>query len=154
MGRNDVIDDLHSLSTCPNAINPDMRDYKTRLDTFLDWEGEVQPDELAISGFFYMGVRDAVTCWYCNGGLHFWEYDDSPFFEHAKWYPGCEYSLQHEGPEYVHEITSQFQNLRRPTIRNLSTRNLYVALYCVKIIGSVDNDKHISTLESLREAWR
>ena len=141
LARNDVSNDLDSLSTCPNAIHPDMCDFEIRLDTFLCWEGEARPDELAISGFFYTGVRDAVTCWCCNGGLRFWENEDDPFFEHAKWYPHCEYLLQHEGPEYVREIMSQFQILRRPT-----TRNLYVKLY-----GHDDNDAHISTMARFRE---
>ena len=52
MARNDVIDDLDSLSTCPNAIHPDMCKFETRLDTFLCWKGEARPDELDISGFF------------------------------------------------------------------------------------------------------
>ena len=53
MARNGVNDNLDSLYSCRNAIHPDMRDFETRLDTFLDWDGEAQPEELVISGSFF-----------------------------------------------------------------------------------------------------
>ena len=53
----DILDSL-----CRNAIHPDMRDFETRLDTFLGWEGEAYPEELAEYGMFYTGVRDCVNC--------------------------------------------------------------------------------------------
>ena len=100
-----------------------MQNYETRLGTFLTWERSItqaQPEELAEAGLFYIGERDRVRCWYCNGGLQHWEAKDVPWFEHAKWFPLCEYILQKKGAEFVCEITFQFQNLSRPAIRNPS----------------------------------
>ena len=105
-----------------------MRDYQKRFDTFLTWDSEAQLEELAEDRLFYTGVRDWVKCWYCNGGLRCWEYDDDPCFEHAKWYPLCEYLLQKKGPQYVCEVAAQFQNLSRPTIRNPYVNLMYVKL--------------------------
>ena len=33
------------------------------------------------------GERDRAKCWYCNGGLQNWEYNDDPWIEHGKWFP-------------------------------------------------------------------
>ena len=124
---NGVNSDSDSLYPCRNAINSHMREHQTRVDTFLTWERSIiqaQPEELAEAGLFYTGERDAVKCWYCNGGLLHWEYNDDPWFEHAKWYPLCEYLLQKKGSQYVRDITARFQDLRRPTIRNPSLREV------------------------------
>ena len=96
-----------------------MRELQTRVYTFLTWERSIMqapPEELAKAVLFYIGVSDWVKCWYCNGGLKSWEYGDEPCFEHAKWYPLCEYLLQKKGSQYVRDITARFQDLRRPTI--------------------------------------
>ena len=100
MDRNGVSSDFDSLYPCRNAINPHMQELQTRVDTFLTWERSIiqaQPEELGEAGLFYIGEGDRVKCWYCNGGLQHWEYDDDPWFEHAKWYPLCEYLLQKKG---------------------------------------------------------
>ena len=120
MARNN---DLESIYPCGNPINRYMRNYETRLGTFLTWDRptvQAQPEEIAEAGFFYMEERDRVKCWYCNGGLHNWVPEDVPWFEHAKWFPLCEYLLRKKGSQYVCEITAQFPDLRRPPLRNPS----------------------------------
>lgn len=61
-----------------------------------------------------MGERDRVKCYYCYGGLQNWAFEDEPWFEHAKWFPLCEYVLQNKGPEYVERVNHRFANLVRP----------------------------------------
>ena len=39
------------------------------------------------AGFYFLGERDRVKCWYCNGGLQNWEPLDELWSEHAKWFP-------------------------------------------------------------------
>ena len=110
-----------TLFPCLNAINHRMHDYETRLATFTKWYyTTIQREEIAKAGFFYIGESDRVRCWNCNGGLQDWKAEDNPWIEHAKWYPLCEFILQKKGAEFVCEITLQFQNLRRPEIRNPS----------------------------------
>jgi len=70
------------------------------------------------AGLYYLGERDRVKCWYCNGGLQNWARFDNPWFEHAKWFPTCEYLLQKKGPEFVVNVFNRFPNLDRPTIIN------------------------------------
>ncbi|XP_076811409.1 baculoviral IAP repeat-containing protein 7-like isoform X2 [Clavelina lepadiformis] len=114
-----------NLFPCSNPMNPHMRSEESRLQTFLDhsssWPAHrirATPKEIANAGMYYLGVRDRVKCWYCNGGLQNWERDDDPWEEHAKWFPMCEFVLQQKGPDYVHGIVSRFPNLGRPIIRN------------------------------------
>ncbi|XP_076803086.1 uncharacterized protein LOC143447047 [Clavelina lepadiformis] len=114
-----------TLFPCSNPVNPHMRSKESRLQTFLDhsssWPAHrirATPRQIANAGMYYLGVRDRVKCWYCNGGLQNWERDDDPWEEHAKWFPMCEFVLQQKGPDYVHGIVSRFPNLRRPIIRN------------------------------------
>jgi len=61
-----------------------------RLKTFIaGWPNHLKatPREIAAAGFFYLGQRDRVKCFCCNGGLQNWHFTDEPWFEHAKWYP-------------------------------------------------------------------
>ena len=113
------------LFPCLHPINPHMRSRKARLQTFLDnasrWPAHrirATPADIADAGMYYLGERDRVKCWYCNGGLQNWERDDSPWEEHAKWFPLCEFLHQQKGPEFTHNIVSKYPGLRRPTLQN------------------------------------
>ncbi|XP_076799916.1 inhibitor of apoptosis protein-like isoform X1 [Clavelina lepadiformis] len=114
-----------NLFPCSNPVNPHMRSEESRLQTFLDhsssWPAHrirATPRQISNAGMYYLGVRDRVKCWYCNGGLQNWERDDDPWEEHAKWFPLCEFTLQQRGPDFVHSMVSRFPNLRRPILRN------------------------------------
>ncbi|XP_039272656.2 baculoviral IAP repeat-containing protein 8-like isoform X1 [Styela clava] len=104
-----------------HPINPHMRNEDVRMSTFRDrgnWQVRrihATPEQLAKAGFFYLGEEDKVKCFYCNGGLCDWEYNDDPWIEHAKWYPHCEFTLHHKGPAFITDVTSQFPNLNRST---------------------------------------
>ena len=106
---------------CDHPKNPHMSTKKGRLQTFLDnssiWPAHrirATPHEIVDAGMYYLGERDRVKCWYCNGGLQNWERDDNPWEEHAKWFPLCEYVLQRKGLSYVQKVLSKFPGLQRP----------------------------------------
>ena len=126
--RNESSENLRNLFPCLYPINPHMRNKEARLQTFLDnssiWPAHrirATPQQIVDAGMYYLGERDRVKCWYCNGGLQNWERDDNPWEEHAKWFPLCEYVLQQKGSDYVQEIVARFPELRRPTLYNPST---------------------------------
>ena len=113
---------------CLHPVNPNMRSSQARLQTFLDnsniWLAHrirATPLQIVDAGMYYLGERDRVKCWYCNGGLQNWERDDDPMKEHAKWFPLCEFVLQQKGLDYVHQIVLRTPELRRPLIPNPST---------------------------------
>ena len=68
-----------------------MRGEVNRFQTFDNrWPAaqvRASPRQIARAGFFFLGYRDRVKCWYCNGGLQNWDFDDEPWTEHAKWFP-------------------------------------------------------------------
>ena len=115
---------LANLYPCNNPINPHMRTMNARMETFaFGWDNSrtrATPRQFAESGLYYLGDRDRVKCFYCNGGLQNWSFEERPFFEHTKWYPMCEFILQQKGPAFVHDIVQRFPNLIRPLIRNPS----------------------------------
>ena len=48
-----------------------------------------------------MGSGDRVSCFYCGGRLFQWKLRDNPWYEHAKWFPLCEFVLKKQGVKYV-----------------------------------------------------
>jgi len=105
---------------CMNPLNPHMSSYEQRLSTFegnaVNWQRNnirATMQNMARAGLYYLGTRDRVKCWYCNGGLQNWALYDDPWFEHAKWFPTCEFVLRNKGPEFVEEVSRRFPNIGR-----------------------------------------
>nr|CAB3225578.1 ZF(RING)-14 zinc finger protein [Phallusia mammillata] len=113
--------DLRNMFQCQYPVSPHMRNEETRFETFDHrWPASqvnATPRQIARAGFFFLGERDRVKCWYCNGGLQNWDPQDEPWTEHAKWFPTCEFLLQRKGPDFVHRMVSMFPNLPRPLLR-------------------------------------
>jgi len=41
-----------------------------------------------------VGPDDSVKCFHCDAVLKNWKPDDSPWTEHARWFPRCNYVRQ------------------------------------------------------------
>lgn len=91
------------------ARHPQHASLAARLATFDRWpvDRRQAPQTLAEAGFFHTGVDDQVRCFYCDGGLGKWEADDTPWSEHAHWFPHCGYVLLHKGQEFVDECQNR-----------------------------------------------
>ena len=114
------MENLANIFPCRNPRNPKMADPYQRKATFTNWPSQViraPVDELVEAGFIYLNEGDKLKCFYCNGGLQHWQYDENPWFEHAKWYPNCEYLLRKKGISYVQHVAEQFPLLRRPVFQ-------------------------------------
>ncbi|KAJ0183293.1 hypothetical protein K1T71_001269 [Dendrolimus kikuchii] len=85
------------------ARHPHYASLSARLASFQRWPADRQqePQTLAEAGFFHTGIDDQVRCFYCDGGLGKWEAGDTPWSEHARWFPDCGYVLLHKGQEFV-----------------------------------------------------
>ncbi|KAL3882588.1 hypothetical protein ACJMK2_028918 [Sinanodonta woodiana] len=88
---------------------PQYAVLSNRKDSFKTWPKYIalQPDELAEAGFIYGGVGDTVKCYYCGGGLRYWEPGDEPWTEHAKWYPSCPHIALNKGAKFVEEVKNK-----------------------------------------------
>lgn len=85
---------------------PRFSSLDARLRSFSEWtRGDIQhPEDLAQAGFYYQGSDDQVRCFHCNGGLRYWMVDDDPWFEHARWFPSCQFVHLVKGLGYVKSV--------------------------------------------------
>ena len=106
---------------CLSPQNPLMCDEEDRMRTFpASWCDEERPTprEVVDAGFYYKGSGDRVLCFYCGGGLFHWKPHDNPWYEHAKWFPMCEFVLKKQGVNYVEKVCQKHSDLHRPSIKN------------------------------------
>ncbi|CAF1381818.1 unnamed protein product [Adineta ricciae] len=111
---------------------PDYAEISKRMESFASRSYQTSPsaDDFARAGFFYTGVKDIVTCFYCNGTLQNWGASDNPMIEHARWFPDCGYAQQlcgndrHRAIQEAQRRQSTFLKLLR-----LLMYNLFVFIY-------------------------
>ena len=65
-----------------------------------------------------MGSGDLVSCFYCERQLFHWKLRDKPWYEHANWFPLCEFVLKKQGVKYVEKVCHKHLGLHRPNIEN------------------------------------
>lgn len=85
-------------------FNYDMIQYSARVRTFLTWPktSQQKPEDLASSGFYYLGNSDRVQCFYCGVGIHEWQPTDNVWMEHGKHSPNCAFMILHQHKSVVH----------------------------------------------------
>ncbi|CAF4253992.1 unnamed protein product, partial [Rotaria sordida] len=78
----------------------------SRQATFEIWTNESSPavNDLVKAGFFYTGIENVVTCFYCNESLKNWGKNANPLIEHIRWFPHCAYAKQLSGSELYGKI--------------------------------------------------
>ncbi|KAL4716119.1 hypothetical protein ACJJTC_013896 [Scirpophaga incertulas] len=107
------------------ARHPTKASLAARLATFEQWPADrhQQPQTLAEAGFFYTGTDDQVRCFYCDGGLGKWEAGDTPWSEHAHWFPHCGYVILIKGQDFVDSCRNRTSVQRTfPADNGLSSR--------------------------------
>ena len=74
-------------------FKPDMCAYETRVSTFVNWPhgSPKSPEDMARCGFYFVGIKDKVSCYYCGLSLHCWLSTDDPWLEHALYSCRCIY---------------------------------------------------------------
>lgn len=91
-----------------------------RLRSFANWQRSTvqSPDILASAGFYYQNQDDQVLCFQCNGGLRSWQSGDDAWFEHARWFPKCEFVQLVKGAQYIANVQEivRSQERDRPTL--------------------------------------
>ncbi|KAM9527405.1 baculoviral IAP repeat-containing protein 7 [Guaruba guarouba] len=132
---------------------PAMVTEEARLSTFQNCPRYVamHSEALARAGFFYTGRGDVVRCFYCNGDVRNWQFESDPWWEHAKWFPGCEFLLRSRGRNFVSSVQESLSNPPFPrdagdrTGQNLSASRetlmslMLQALHCLEEFAIVFN---------------
>ncbi|KAL5289243.1 BIRC2 family protein [Megaselia abdita] len=87
-------------------VKPKYSTLDARVRTFDEWPiPQIQkPEVLAEAGFYFTRPDDQVRCFHCNGGLRSWQKEDDPWFEHAKWFPQCNFVRLVKGVTYVQQV--------------------------------------------------
>ena len=62
----------------------EYRFNKVRLESFKNWPGLKDPEELAAVGFYYLGYSDRVKCFACHWEIYNWQETDNPWTEHQR----------------------------------------------------------------------
>ncbi|XP_059473203.1 baculoviral IAP repeat-containing protein 7-B-like [Neocloeon triangulifer] len=72
---------------------PENNCLAARLATFKLWPKSLsqKPKQMAMAGFFYVGVGDRVCCFHCGLGLSNWVSEENPYEQHVKWEGACCY---------------------------------------------------------------
>lgn len=115
------------------AKNPQYAEIPRRTASFANWPHRNLPsvDDLTCAGFFYTGMNNIVTCFYCNGSLQNWESNDNPTVEHARWFPHCRYARQLCGEELywrIRTLTGSLSINNRWRANNSESRSSVAAL--------------------------
>ncbi|CAF1065672.1 unnamed protein product [Rotaria sordida] len=100
-----IINDIFNEKFEPT--HPTMAEISRREATFSNaaWsESSPNIEDLVRAGFFFSGIKNTVTCFYCNGSLHKWGADDNPMIEHARWFSQCTYAKHLCGDELYKKI--------------------------------------------------
>ena len=98
--------DILEETTAKLSANSEYAEVFKRVKSFANWSHQYQSstDDLARAGFFYTGISDTVTCFYCNGSLNNWRSNDNPMMKHAQHFPNCAYIRQLCGEDYYQNI--------------------------------------------------
>lgn len=93
-----------------------------RIRSFANWPSvDIQSAEvLASAGFYYQNVEDQVMCFQCSGGLRSWQREDDAWFEHARWFPECEFVQLVKGQQYIDQVQQQ----QRPSLSDVMNSDI------------------------------
>lgn len=91
-------------------VHPDQATVAARLRSFVSWPSNapVRKEDLAVAGFFYIGINDHTKCFHCNGGLCNWEEDDDPWIEHARWFYNCDFLHLNKGSDFIKSCITKY----------------------------------------------
>lgn len=115
---------IRSLGIQPIAT-PKREKYSSldaRIRSFASWTSEhIQSAEvLASAGFYYQNMDDQVMCFQCSGGLRSWQREDDAWFEHARWFPNCEFVQLVKGQQYIDQVQQQ----QRPSLAEVMSSDI------------------------------
>ncbi|CAF3814968.1 unnamed protein product [Rotaria sp. Silwood1] len=128
----------HNLHGEFQPRHPTMCEIRRRQETFNNnnnnnrWtQTSPSVNDLVQAGFFYSGIGNTVSCFYCGGSLHHWGVNDNPKIEHARWFPNCLYA-KHLCGDHLHSkiqmrkkrLAIEKDNIDKDTIMRLVNARL------------------------------
>lgn len=118
------------LETDSSTSTSPIKSYSGRLQTFKNWKGFQNPEQLALAGFYYFQSGDTVQCYKCGISVHSWEPHDNPLGEHLKWAPHC---------THAHNVLNWFTSKTElTTIKSALDVAMNVVVESKKLLTSID----------------
>ena len=126
-GQRKIFESLNVIQKVRKIACPKYSQFSSReksfdnesLTPFVQYNRKV----LAEAGFFSNGKEDESFCYYCGGGIKYWQEDDDPWRIHAIYFD-CPFVYLMKGKEFVDKCCS--------------TRN--DKLDCGKVIESIEDE--------------
>lgn len=73
------------------SIPAEMNVEENRLKSFDKWTVSfIQKEQLALLGFYWVGISDIVKCFFCHVEIGFWGEEDDVLAEHMKFSRYCD----------------------------------------------------------------
>lgn len=117
---NDMIKHL-SIQSFHSPYNKNMVTQQSRINSFSnsEWLLNSKPsfEKVTQAGFYYMGCKDYVKCFFCGGGLWNWEREDDPWTEHTKWFPKCIFLQLNKEDHSIEKMNSLLPSENDTTVK-------------------------------------
>lgn len=131
--------------------HPKMAEPSRRQATFAhpSWTIESPSiDDLVRAGFYFSGLENIVTCFYCNGSLKRWGPKDIPMIEHARWFPNCHYARHLCGNRLYGKIQVSKKRLREETkVQNADLNRLVAARLDLPMVQRLRNQYSLGVIK-------
>ncbi|KAE9522042.1 hypothetical protein AGLY_017562 [Aphis glycines] len=89
---------------------------ESRVRSFEKYKNSNSQNVLTLSqsGLVYIGdgEEDQMVCFCCGHGLMWWEANDNPWVEHARWFPRCNYVRLCQGNNFVEFSNSIYRQTK------------------------------------------
>lgn len=116
---------------------------EARFRTFTNWTlAFLEPKILAMTGFYFIGPTDTVTCYFCHVSIGQWEPEDNEVTEHQRWSINCplirrhrtnnipidEALLQRTLPPASYDVHGCFDtSIRQNAVRETQLQNVFTS---------------------------
>lgn len=90
-----------------SSLSKRVQSFITKPRSFVQ-----NTDDLALSGFYYVGPNDQVRCFQCKLFLGTWDNQDDPWQQHSFYAPGCPYLIDMKGRHFVQNTVALMSRIQ------------------------------------------
>lgn len=106
----------NTLSNTTAVMTSELHKEEARFKTFEQrWPHDfLETRILAKTGFYFIGPRDQVKCYFCKVEVGHWEPEDNEVAEHIRWSPNCPLLKRRETTNIPCEPVAELDELLPP----------------------------------------
>lgn len=111
-----------------------------RWETFVNWDGVINEEDLVKAGMFSLKQADYVRCFNCGVGFKNFKEGEDPVEVHLKYSPDCELLNCYIAERQAKMDSGEVPSLWRPHEYNRNPRNVYVSLPRDRLLGATTDE--------------